>query len=416
MSDALDFKRLIREGETLAWTGGTAEPSHSLAALNAQLDDVPPSTALIGLNLAETVDLLRLAKRMRVKVLGGASTNRRLQDVGALDVLPCHYSATPDLVAQGVLEIDVAMVQLAADGDDDCRLTAMIDYVADALPRARLVIGEVNEQAPCLLGDTAVARADIDHLVHVSYPLIEVPPAPIGPLERTIGEHVARLVPDGATLQVGLGALPDAVLEALGSKKDLGLHSGTISDGVVSLVESGVITNRRKPVDTGLCVTAGLIGTSRLYKWAHRNELLRLRSPRYTHDYLVTSQIPSLYGINTALEVDLTGQMNAEVAGTRHVGLVGGHADFMRGAMRSRGGRGIVAMQSTARGGSVSRIVSRLAGGIVTTSRSDADVVVTEYGVAELRGRTVSERAKALIAIAHPDFRNKLEAEAEKLI
>lgn len=415
MSEMLDFKRIIREGDTIAWAGGTGEPSHSLAQLNAQIDDVPRATVFINLSLTETVDAARLAKRTHVKALGGAGTNRRFQDADALDVLPAHYSALPDLVAQDVIKIDVAMVQLAGN-EDDLRLTPALDHVRDAVPRARVIIGEINDQAPVLTGDTGVARADVDHLLRVSYPVIEVKDTPPGPAERAIGEHVARMIPDRATLQVGLGTLPDAVLAALVGKKDLGLHSGTIADGVAKLVDAGVITNRVKPIDTGLTVTAGLIGTKRLYAWAHKNPALRVRSPRYTHDYLVTSQIPRLFGINTALEVDLTGQMNAEVAGARHIGLVGGHADFMRGCMRSEGGRGIVAMLATARGGAVSRIVPKLAGGVVTTSRSDADVVVTEYGVAELRGRSVSERAAALIAIAHPDFREKLRAEAEKLI
>jgi acetyl-CoA hydrolase len=415
MSDTLDFKRIIREGDTIAWAGGTGEPSHSLGQLNAQIDDVSRATVLLNLSLSETIDAARLAKRMHVKALGGAGTNRRFQEAGALDVLPAHYSALPDLVAQGFIPIDVAIMQFAGD-DGDLRLTPALDHVRDAVPRARVVIGELNDQAPHLTGDTAVARADVDYLLHVSYPVVEVKDATPGPAERDIGAHVARMIPDGATLQVGLGTLPDAVLAALSGKRDLGLHSGTIADGVAKLVEAGVITNRLKPADTGLTVTAGLIGTKRLYAWAHKNAALRVRSPRYTHDYLVTSQIPKLFGINTALEVDLTGQMNAEVAGARHIGLVGGHADFMRGCMRSPGGRGIVAMLATARSGAVSRIVAKLAGGVVTTSRSDADVVVTEYGVAELRGRSVSERAAALIAIAHPDFRDKLRAEAEMLI
>lgn len=414
MSEAVDFARIIREGDTIAWSGAAAEPGHLVGLLNAQLDRIAQCSALIGLGMTETLDAARTAGRMRIRALGGAGTSRRFQDVG-LDVLPAHYSAIPDLVAQGVVKVDVVLVQLAADGDTHL-LTPMIDYVADAIPSARTVIAEINDQAPCVQGDTRVARSDIDRMVPVSYPIPELRPSAPGPVERAIGEHVARLIPDGATLQVGLGSLPDAVLDCLASKKDLGLHSGTIGDGVASLVEAGVITNRRKPIDTGLVVTAGLLGTHQLYRWAHKNPLLRLRSPRYTHDYLVLSQIPNLIGINATLEVDLTGQMNTEVAGSRHIGLIGGHADFMRGCLRSPGGRGIVALQSTARKGTLSRIVPKLSSGIVTTSRSDTDVVVTEYGVAELRGRTVSERAAALIAIAHPDYRAELAAQSDNLV
>ena len=416
MPDVIDFTRLLKSGDSIAWSGGTAEPATLVAALSAQLEHLPPGiSTLIGLGLSPALDATHAAGHLRIRALGGAGANRRFQPLGLLDVFPSHYSALPDLVARGDLPIDVALVQLAP-GDSGPLLTGMIDHVADALPRARTVIAEVNDQAPSVLGDTAVDANDIDRVISVSYPLLEQASPPPGPVERAIGEHVARLIPDRATLQVGLGIVPDAVLECLASKRDLGLHSGTIGDGVVGLVEAGVITNRAKPVDTGLSISAGVIGTRRLYAWAHRNPALRLRSPRYTHDYLVLAQIPNLIGINTAIEVDLTGQMNAEVAGSEHVGLIGGHADFMRGCLRSPGGCGIVALQSTARKGKVSRIVAKLAGGIVTTSRADADVVVTEYGIAELRGRSVSERASALIAIAHPSFREELNRAAQRLL
>lgn len=414
MPDAIDLAQHIQEGDCVAWSGAAGEPCHLVGLLNAQLDRLPACSALIGVGTAEILEPARVAGRMRIRGLGGAGTSRRFQEVG-LDVLPAHYSAIPDLVAQGVISIDVVLTQLAADGAS-FRLSPMIDYVADAIPRARVVIAEVNDQAPSIEGDTLVDREDVDHVISVSHAIPELRSSIPGPAERAIGEQVARLIPDRGTIEVGLGVLPDTVLECLASKKELGLHSGTIGDGVMHLMDAGVITNRYKPLDTGLTITAGLLGTAELYRWAHKHPKLRLRSPRYTHDCVVLGQIPNLYGINTALEVDLTGQMNAEVAGSHHVGLVGGHADFMRGCLRSRGGRGIVALQSTARKGSLSRIVPRLASGIVTTSRSDADVVVTEYGMAELRGRTLSERAAALIKIAHPDFRKQLAAQAERLV
>jgi acyl-CoA hydrolase len=411
MPDQLDLSGLIRAGDRIAWSAGVVEPLALLALLERQLDRVANGSVLLNVSLADAIDAARLAARMQITALGGAATNRRFQAIGALDVLAANYSMMPDMVAQGRLGIDVVLVQLAADGAA-CNLSLMVDHLADAIPRARTVVAEINDQLPVTFGETLVPAADIDHRIEVSRPPMEVPARPAGDIEKAIGAHVGRLIGDGATLEVGFGALPDAVLECLAGRRELGIHSGTIGDRVAELVESGVVTNSCKPIDTGKCVTAGLIGSRRLYRWAHRNAGLELRSPRYTHDTLVHGQIPNLIGINTALEVDLTGQMNAEVAGRKHIGMVGGHGDFLRGCLRSPGGRGIVAMESTARGGTVSRIVASLSGGIVTTARSDADIVVTEYGIAELRGRTVSERARQLIAIAHPDFRRPLHEAA----
>jgi acetyl-CoA hydrolase len=411
MPEELDLAALIRPGDRVAWSAGTVEPAALLALLEGQLDRVPQASVLLSISLANHIDAARLAARMQVVALGGAVTNRRFQDLGALDVLPVSYSAMPDLVASGRLGIDVVLVQVAPEGTG-YNLSLMIDHLADAIPRARIVVAEVNDALPVTFGETAVAADDIDHRIFVTRPPLEVAVRPAGQIEKAIGRNIARLIGDGATLQVGLGALPDAVLECLSGKCDLGVHSGTIGDRVMELAEAGVITNRRKTIDTGLCVTAGLIGSQRLYRWAHRNPALELRSPRYTHDNQVHRQIPNLVGINTALEIDLTGQMNAEVAGDRHVGIVGGHGDFMRGCAASPGGIGIIAMESTARGGTVTRIVASLSRGVVTTPRSDADVVVTEYGIAELRGRSISERARQLIAVAHPDFRRRLSEAA----
>lgn len=416
MSDDIDLAGLIRSGDRIAWSAAAVEPVELLKQLDRQLDRVAHATVLLSLSLATSIDAARLAARMRITALGGAITNQRFQEIGALDVLPVNYAMLPDLVAQGRLGIDVVLMQLAADGQA-YNLSLMVDHLADAMPRARTVVAEVNDQLPVTFGETMVAADDIDFSVTVSRAPIEIASRPARGNEKAIGAHVSRLIGDGATLQVGLGALPDAVLEGLVGKQHLGIHSGTIGDRVVELVAAGVITNRRKPVDTGKCVTAGLLGSRRLYQWAHRNTDLELRSPRYTHDNLVHREIPNLIGINTALEVDLTGQINAEVAGRRHIGMIGGHGDFMRGCLRSPGGLGIIAMESTARDGTTSRIVAQLAGGVVTTARGDADIVVTEHGIAELRGRSIAERARQLIAIAHPDFRRSLaEAAAAGLM
>lgn len=420
LATRIEIASHIREGDTVAWSSGAAEPTELLRALNAQMDRVPSCRAFIGLSVSTTLDAARMAGRVRAMTLGGAGTNQRFaaavnMPTTNMDVLPTHYSALPRLVSDGHLKLDVVLVQLAIDGAKHL-LTLMTDYLTPALPRARVVIAEVNDQAPSVLGDTDISATDIDHLIRVSHPPVEIPATMPGDAARAIGTHVARLIGDGAILQVGLGALPDACLMALTGRRDLGLHSGVIGDRAADLVDAGVINNRRKPLDTGLSVTAGLLGTQRLYRWAHHHPTLRMRNSVYTHDTATHAQLPNLTGINSALEVDLTGQMNAEVAGRRSIGMIGGHGDFMRGCQRSPGGRAILALEATARGGKISRIVPRLADGIVTSSRSDADVVVTEYGIAELRGRTVSERAKALIAIAHPDFRKSLEAAADGLV
>jgi acyl-CoA hydrolase len=416
MSDDLDLAGLTRPGDLIAWSGASGEPTRLLEMLNDCLDRVEARAFFTNVGVSAAIEAPRVAARgIRVRAVGGAGTNRRFAEAGLLDVMPGHYSSLCDMVVDGLLPIDVALVQLATDGVALYQSPA-VDYIADALPRARVVVAEVNDQAPVVEGDTRVSFADVDHIVRTSRSVVEVGGQAGSDVAKTIGQHVARLVPDGATLQTGIGSLPDAVLECLVARRDLGLHSGTIGDRAADLVEMGVINNRKKPIDTGLSVTAGLLGTRRAYAWAHRNPGLRLRSPRYTHDTATHALLPNLFGINSALEVDLTGQVNAEVAGDRHIGMVGGHGDFMRGCMRSRGGRGIVALESTARAGKMSRIVPRLSAGVVTTSRSDADVIVTEYGIAELRGRTLAERARALIAIAHPDFRRDLETAAERLV
>ncbi len=411
----LDLAALLRAGDTLAWSGTAAEPVALLERLDAQLERVPRVRALVGFGLGTLPDAARLTAHLDLCALGGAGSNRRLADAGRLDVLPANYHALSWMVARGELRIDVALLQLARDGDA-LRVALQHDYVAEAIPHARVVIAEINDHAPSVAGEPALEPADVDVTVRAAHPPFAWHAPPPSDAARAIAEHVARLVPHGATLQVGLGAIPDAVLERLAAHRDLGVHSGVIGDRVADLMDAGAITNRRKPVDEGVTVTNALLGSERVYRFAHRNPRIALRATRHTHDLAVLGALPNLVGINSALEIDLTGQVNAEAAGGRHVGLIGGHADFLRGCLRSDGGLGIVALESTARGGQVSRIVSSLAGGVVTTPRADADVVVTEHGIAELRGKTLFERAHALIGIAAPAFRDRLRAAAQRLV
>jgi acyl-CoA hydrolase len=246
--------------------------------------------------------------------------------------------------------------------------------------------------------------------------VLELPARDFGPIERAIAGHVARLVPDRATIELGIGLIPQAVTAAFGAKRGLGIHSGAIGDGVAELMRAGVVDNRNKEIDPGVTVTLMLMGTRRLYDYADRNKLIAIRSPRYTHDAVVLGNFRRFVAINSALEVDLTGQVNAETAQGRHIGLVGGQMDFVRAATRAPEGRSIIALQSTSRDRRHSRVVPRLADGVVTTPRADADCVVTEHGIAELRGLTLAERARALVAIADPAFRPELEAASGRLL
>jgi acyl-CoA hydrolase len=245
---------------------------------------------------------------------------------------------------------------------------------------------------------------------------MELPARASGPIDRAISKHIARLIPDRATIELGLGAIPVAVTRALGAKQGLGVHSGAIGDGIADLMEAGIVDNRHKEIDPGVTVATMLMGTKRLYRFAHRNPSIHIRATSYTHDALVLGNFRRFVAINGALEVDLTGQVNAETAQGRHIGLVGGQMDFVRAANRAAEGQSIIALQSTNRDRTLSRIVAKLADGVVTTPRAEADLVVTEHGIAELRGRTLAERARALIAIADPAFRPELQRASERLL
>jgi acyl-CoA hydrolase len=403
----LDFRTLLREGDAVTWPNGVGEPVALVSRLDEQAASCPPFSVLLGLGLGDALSPAH--PNVAVRAFGGAGTNRRFFRESAAGVVPCNVSSLCDLVACGHLPVDVVLLQVAGpDASNHYCAGTGVHYLHEAIDRARLVIAQVNSQVPWTYGDTLIDGDRLHVLVRADTPLLEVPPAVPSDASATIGRHIANLVEDGATIQIGIGAIPDAALRAFAGKRRLGLHSGVIGDGVIELIESGVIDNRSKTIDPGLTVTMALHGSRRLNAFADRNASLRVRSPRYTHDPSVLAGLDRLVAINSALEVDLTGQANAETALGRQIGTVGGAIDFARAAMRSRNGRSIVAMPATAAGGRASRIVPKLSDGVVTTARSDADVVITEYGIASLRGRTLGERARALAAIAAPEFRNSL--------
>ncbi|WP_326830122.1 acetyl-CoA hydrolase [Streptosporangium sp. NBC_01810] len=405
----LDLVAHIRPGDAVIWGQACAEPLTLTERLIEQRAEIGGLRCFLGLPASDTIRPEHADHLSFLSYCGGGG-NRALHRAGVLDILPCHYSTLPDLIESGALPVDVALVQLSpADGAGRHSLGMADDYLSAAIDRARVVIAEVNDQVPWTHGTRTLTAADLDVIVFTSRPPAEIVKSVPGDAEERVAGHVAGLIEDGATLQLGLGALPEAIVARLADRRDLGVHSGQIGDAVADLMEAGVITGARKTVGRGRTVTGTLMGTSRLFRYADGNPAIELRDTRHTHDPEVLAAQERLVAINSAIEVDLSGQINAEVARGSYVGAVGGAIDFLRGAARSRGGLPIVALTSTAK--SASRIVANLRGP-VSTSRADAGIIVTEYGVADLRGLSLEERRARMLAIAHPDHRTALEKES----
>lgn len=414
-SSTLDLAGLVRAGDTVVVGQGCAEPLTLTAALVAQRRAIGRFGVFLGAVFSDTF-APEATDGVDVSGYGAIGAAGKLARVGRLDVLPVQYSQLPKLFAEGRVPADVVLLQLAPGRDGDgCGLGLANDYTLEAARRARVVVAEVNDRAPWTHGGEVPADVRIDVIVETSRPPAELPPSRSGDVERRIAERVAALVPDGATIETGIGSLPDAILTALGGHRDLGVHSGMIGDRIADLVEAGVVTNARKAFDRGVTIAGVLFGTRRVNAFADRNPAFRLCPPSYTHGVDVLARIPDFIAINSAVEVDLGGQVNGEVAGGQYVGAVGGQVDFVRGANMAPGGRSVIALQATAKHGQVSRIVADLSGP-VTSLRSDADAVVTEFGIAELKGCGLAERARRMIAIAAPQFREGLERAAHGML
>ena len=405
---SMDLAAIVRAGDTVMWGQAAAEPLPLTRALMAQRHDIGRINVFLGATYSDTL------KPEHADCVGfssycGAGANRILAKAGKLDILPCHYSRLPGMIASGSLKIDVLMLQVApANEEGGYSFGIAHEYLVPAVDSARVVIAEVNEDTPWTYGERMLREVDLDYIVRTSRAPLELHYPPPNAAELAIAGHVAGMIDDGATLQFGLGALPETILSRLADRRDLGVHSGGLGDQAASLMKAGVITNRRKSIDRGYTVGV-MLGSRRVHEYAHRNPAVQFRSTSYTHHPDVLARIERFVAINSAVEVDLTGQINAEVAGGIYVGAVGGALDFLRGAHRSKGGLPVVALPSTA--GAASRIVSRL-NGPVTTPRSDAGLIVTEYGIADLRGLPLSKRVGRMIAVAHPDFREKLAQES----
>ena len=356
-----------------------------------------------------------MEKHFRHNALFVGGSTRKAVEEGRADYTPCFFHEIPRLFTDGCLPVDVAFIQVSLpDERGYCSFGISVDYTQPAAQAAKLVIAQVNKNMPYTYGN-GIHLKDIDFIVEKDEPLIELPPPKIGETERTIGEYVASLIHDGDTLQLGIGAIPDAVLSFLGEKKNLGIHSEMFSDGVVDLARKGVITNTKKTINPGKFVSCFLMGTRKLYDFVDHNEDVLIEAVDYTNDPFVVAKIDNIISINSAIQVDLMGQTNSEMIGNRQFSGVGGQVDFVRGASRAKGGKAIIAMPATAAKGKISKIVPLLdEGSAVTTSRNDIDYVVTEFGIASLKGKTLRQRAKALIEIADPKFKASLIEEFEK--
>lgn len=402
----LDLSEFIRPGDQIVWGQATGEPLTLTEALVAQRHAIGPVSVFLGSCFSDTLRPEH-ADKIRFRSFGPMGTSRTLARAGVLDIVPVHFGQIYRYIRDGQIGCDVAFVQLSPPGPDGRHSFGLSnDYTQTLIATARVVIAEVNDQIPWTHNEGAVDVGRITAIVETSRPPIRLAPTKIGATEQAIAANVARYIEDGSVLQMGVGAIPEAVMQGIADRRDLGLHSGMVGDSLVGLVERGILTNATKPIDTGISVAGVLLGTERLYRFAERNPALLLRPSWHTHSGDVL-RIPKLVSINTALEVDLTGQVNAEAAGEDLLGAVGGQPDLVRAGHRSPGGHAIIALPSTARGGKTSRICTTL-NGPVTTPRSDVDVIVTEYGAADLRGLTLTERARALIAIAHPEHQGAL--------
>lgn len=402
---AIELRRYLEPGAGIWWGQAAAEPEPLVHALLDQIDDLGPRRAFCGLSWNR-----RLTREppalLSILSYGGLGELRVLSRAGRLDVVPCHYSALPRMFAEGLLPNDVGFIQVSPpDADGCCSLGIGADYAADAVRHTKVLIAEVNAQMPATRGTARIPMERFAAVVETDRPLPEAPERPADEVEVAIAQHVATLIEDGDTIQLGVGSLPSAVLDALGGHKDLGVHTGMITDGVLRLIDKGVVTGSEKEIDPGIVVTGAALGSRELYRTVTDYPVV-FRSASYTHAPQVLSRFRSLVSVNSAIEVDLTGQVGAEIRAGQYVGAVGGQVDFSSAAAQT-GARSVIAMRSTS--GETSTIAARLRGGVVTTSRSDVDVVVTEHGVAHLRGRNLRQRAQALIAIAHPGHRAALE-------
>ncbi|GAB4402902.1 MAG: acetyl-CoA hydrolase/transferase C-terminal domain-containing protein [Rhodoferax sp.] len=415
---AHDAVRQVRNGDTIIVPTGVGEPPTLLQALSEQrrtFQDVKVAQ-ILALRKYDYIDPETVANVRHVALFYGGATRPGGQ-AGWVDFTPNYFSEIPAMIERGQIAADVVFSMASPmDAHGYFSLSLGADYTMAALAKAHAIVLEVNPNVPFAYGNCHVHISQVTALVESDAPVLEVGLPTIGPVQQAIGKYVADMIDDGATLQIGYGGIPDAVVMQLTNKRDLGIHTEMIGDGILTLVESGAVTNRRKNYLPGKMVATFALGSSKLYRFMDRNPALEMHPVDFTNLPHLAGQNDNLVAINATLQVDLLGQCGSESLGHKPYSGTGGQADFVRAANMSRGGKAFIVLPSTAKNDTVSRIVPTLSPGThVTTSKNDVNYVVTEYGVAQLRGKSAQQRARALIGIAHPAFRDELQAQAKQL-
>jgi len=417
-TNPMDAVKLVKDGDTIVIPTGVGEPPSLLTALSErrrEFRDVKVSQILplrkYGYLDPETTEHVRHSAYF----FGGAT--RPGGQEGWVDFMPSYFSEMPDLIDRGLTPTDVVFTMVSPmDEHGYFSLGLAPDYTMAALAKARVIVLEVNPNVPFCYGNCHVHISQVTALVENEDPLLEVGLPKIGPVQEAIGKYVADMIPDGATLQIGYGGIPDAVVMQLTHKHDLGIHTEMVGDGILTLIEAGVVTNRRKNYYPGKMFATFALGSNKLYKFMDRNPALEMHPVDFTNDPYLAGKNDNLHCINATMQVDFMGQCGSESLGYKPYSGTGGQSDFVRAANRSQGGKAFIVVPSTAKDDTISRIVPTLTPGThVSTSKNDINYVVTEYGVAQLRGKTAKERTKALIAIAHPKFRDELTEQAKQM-
>jgi acetyl-CoA hydrolase len=416
VTTAADAVTEVRSGDRVWIHPGCNTPKLLIDAMVARAPELEDVEVVHILTLAPAPYADKeMAGHFRHRSLFTGANVRQAVNEGRADFVPIHLHDVPALITRGILSIDVALIHISPpDEHGFCSFGVGVDATKTAVEHARTVIAMVNRQMPRTLGDSFVHVSKLSKIVEVDEPVLEHAMASeVSAAARSIGENIASLIDDGATIQMGIGEIPDAVLLFLQDKKHLGVHTEMFSDGLVDLFEAGVVTNERKTLHRGKIVASFVIGTRRAFDFVDNNPFMEFHPNEYVNDPMVVARNDNMVAINSALAIDLTGQVCADSIGTRVYSGFGGQLDFIRGAARSKGGVPIIALPSTAKGGAISRLVDTLIPGSgVVTTRADVHYVVTEYGVANLYGRSLRERARSLIDLAHPDFRGELERAA----